>query len=78
MKEKNIPNILQYIIMTYLIAWIPWGIIIFANQFGYLKQGTLLFMIPHTIGVCAPPIAIIILMVKWEKIKRIKDVYICI
>lgn len=76
MKEKNIPKMLQYIVLTYLISWISWGIIIVANQFGYLKYDTLPFMIPLTIGTCGPPIAIIILMVKWGRIKGIKDVYI--
>lgn len=47
---------INYLIGTFLITFIMWGIIIVANQFGYLQYGTPIAMILYVIGGNAPPI----------------------
>jgi len=54
----------NYLIGTFLTTYILWGIIIVANQFGYLKYGTPISMILYIIGGNAPPIIAYILLRK--------------
>jgi len=56
----------NYLIGTFLTTYILWGIIIVANQFGYLKYGTPISMILYIIGGNAPPIIAYILLRKWN------------
>lgn len=50
-------KIWKFILLTFAITWIPWGIIILANQFGALSYGTPLFMVLFLIGGQGPAIA---------------------
>jgi len=63
----------EYLIMTFSITWICWGIIIAANQFGILEYGTPLAMILFLLGGNAPPVASFILLKKWGEIDGLKS-----
>lgn len=63
---------INYLIGTFLLTYIMWGIIIVANQFGYLQYGTPISMILYIIGGNAPPIAAYIVLKKEHKITSIK------
>ena len=50
--------------LTFCITWGLAGIILIANQFGYLKFGTPLNTALFLIGVCAPTIAAFVILPK--------------
>lgn len=55
----------RYLGYTFGLSWISWGIIVIANQFGFLQIGTLqsmLFLIP---GGISPAISIILIKKKY-------------
>ena len=56
--------VIQTVVLTFCIAWIITGIILFSNQFGYLKFGTPLFYIFYLLGANAPAIAAFIVLPK--------------
>lgn len=64
---------LHYLIGTFLVTYIMWGIIIIANQIGYLPYGTPLSMIFYVIGGNAPPIIAYVVLKKAHKITGIKE-----
>jgi len=64
---------MNYLIGTFLITYIMWGIIFIANQIGYLKYGTPISMILFVIGGNAPPIMAYIVLKKEIKITGIKQ-----
>ncbi|WP_040214578.1 CPBP family intramembrane glutamic endopeptidase [Clostridium polynesiense] len=64
---------INYLIGTFLITYIMWGIIIAANGVGYLQHGTPISMILYTIGGNAPPIAAYAVLKKAHKIAGIKQ-----
>ncbi|WP_017414314.1 CPBP family intramembrane glutamic endopeptidase [Clostridium tunisiense] len=63
---------INYLIGTFLITFIMWGIIIVANQFGYLQYGTPIAMILYVIGGNAPPIVAYAVLRKGNKTITIK------
>lgn len=64
---------INYLIGTFLITYIMWGIIIVANQIGYLQYGTPISMILYIIGGNAPPIVAYAVLKKEHKITGIKQ-----
>jgi len=75
MNGKNKKVIYKYILIAYYVTWLLWGIVIFANQFGYLQvtsigfsSGTFLYMTLLGIGGCGPAISAIILLSKIMKV----------
>lgn len=54
MTDKKI--IVWYLIGTFLLTYLMWGVIITANHFGYLKFGTFFYMIIYAAGGLAPTI----------------------
>jgi uncharacterized protein len=67
------PITIKYLIGTFLITYIMWGIIIVANQNGYLQYSTPIWMILFIIGGNAPPIAAYAVLRKEHKITNIKQ-----
>ena len=63
---------INYLIGTFLLTYITWGIIIAANQFGYLQYGTPLSIILYVIGGNAPPIMAYAVLKKERIITGIK------
>lgn len=70
--RKNIAA--SYLVCTYVVSWIAWGIIVFANQYGYLGFGTPLSLIIWGIGGLGPAFAIIILKFKQSVFTKANDV----
>lgn len=68
-------KILEFLVLTFFITWICWGIIIIANRFGYLEYGTAVFMILFLIGGNGPPIASYILQKKYGEIDGLKTFF---
>lgn len=64
---------INFLIRTFLITYIMWGIILVANQIGYLQYGTSASMIIFIIGGNAPPIAAYAVLRKEHKITNIKQ-----
>lgn len=64
---------IHYLIGTFLITYIMWGIIIVANRMGYLQYGTPISMILYIIGGNAPPISAYVVLIKEHKISNIKQ-----
>ena len=56
--------VFKTVLLAFCIAWVITGIIIFANQFGYLKFGTPLSWILFVIGAMAPAIAAFMILPK--------------
>jgi membrane protease YdiL (CAAX protease family) len=56
----------KYLIYTFSLSWILWGIIIIANQFNLLQYGSPLFYIFFIGGGVAPPICAILLKKKYS------------
>jgi len=48
LKDKEI--ITKYLIGTFSLTFLMWGIILFFNQYGYLKTGTIAFWVIYCIG----------------------------
>jgi len=66
-------RIREFLLITFSITWVCWGSIIIANQFDFLKYGTLLSMILLIVGGNAPPIATYILLRKWGETDGLKS-----
>jgi membrane protease YdiL (CAAX protease family) len=66
-------KIVKFLLLTFCISWLCWGVIIFANQFGLLPYGTFLSMILFIIGGNGVPIASYILLKKWGEIDGFKS-----
>lgn len=64
---------INYLIGTFLITYIMWGIIIAANQIGYLQYGTPISIILYIIGGNAPPIAAYVVLKRGGKIASIRQ-----
>lgn len=64
---------IHYLIGTFLITYIIWGIIIVANQMGYLQYGTPISMTLYMIGGNAPPVVAYIVLKKEHQITGIKQ-----
>lgn len=64
---------INYLIGTFLITYIMWGVIIVANQFGYLKYGTPISVVLFVIGGNAPPIMAYMVLKKEHIITGIKQ-----
>lgn len=65
---------LKLVIGSFSLAWLSWGGIIIANQFGYFKYGTPLFMALYALGGLAPAIVAITLLLK-NKIMPAKQLF---
>lgn len=65
-------KIREFVLLTFCISWLCWGVIIIANQFGFLQYGTFLSMILFLIGGNGAPIASYILFKKWGEIDGFK------
>ena len=63
----------SFLIGTFLISYLTWGIIIASNQFGYLKFGTPLSMLLFVTGGNAPLIMAYIVLKKAHKISGIRQ-----
>lgn len=63
----------KYLIGTFLITYIMWGLIIAANQVGYFEYGTPVSMILFIIGGNAPPIMAYMVLRKEHMITGIKQ-----
>lgn len=66
-------KIREFLLLTFCISWISWGIIIVANQFGFLKYGTFPAMILFLVGGNGAPIASYITLKKWGEIDGFKS-----
>jgi uncharacterized protein len=64
---------IKYLVGTFLITYIMWGIIIAANQFGYLKYGTPFSLILFAIGGNAPPIVAYVVLKREHKINGFRQ-----
>jgi membrane protease YdiL (CAAX protease family) len=64
---------INYLIGTFFITYLMWGIIIAANQIGYLHYGTPISTILYIIGGNGPPIAAYAVLKKEHKITGIKQ-----
>lgn len=63
----------KYLIGTFIVTYLMWGIIIFANQFGYLKYGTPASLILFFIGGNAPPAVAYVVLKRGKKIRGFKQ-----
>ncbi|MDP4177129.1 MAG: type II CAAX endopeptidase family protein [Bacillota bacterium] len=68
MSEKQI--IKRYLIGTFSLTYFMWGIILIANQFGYLKFGTIIFWPIYAIGGLASTIMGALLSKKSGKVEN--------
>ncbi len=66
-----------FLLLTFCISWISWGIIIIANQFGFLQYGTLLSMILFIIGGNGAPIVSYVLLKQTGEIDGVKSFLRC-
>lgn len=66
-------KIIQFLLLTFSITWLCFGVIILGNMSGKLLYGTPLFMILFIIGGNGAPIALYILFKRWNKIRNISD-----
>jgi membrane protease YdiL (CAAX protease family) len=72
--NKDFGKIMAYLVLTYVISWVFWGITIVLNNFYGLKISespiiTILWMI----GGFGPTISIIVLLLKWKQINNFKE-----
>jgi hypothetical protein len=70
--KYSVKNILQFIGLTFFVAWLSEGIMYIGNIFCILKYGTVSGMLMVAIAGAAPAIAIYILLKKWNYIKGFK------
>ncbi len=63
----------KYLIGTFIVTYLMWGIIILANQYGYLKYGTPASLILFFIGGNAPPIVSYFILKRGKKINGFKQ-----
>jgi membrane protease YdiL (CAAX protease family) len=73
-KNKDFSKVMAYLILTYAISWVCWGLTIVINNFYGLKIienpiTTLLWII----GGFGPTISIIVLLCKWKEINNFKE-----
>ena len=61
MKKEN-KRILAYLLITFLISWVAWGIAIFLTSNGYIAFNSIEGQVIHTIAVFGPAIAGLVLM----------------
>lgn len=64
---------IKYLIGTFTLSYLMWGIIIVANQFGYLKYGTPVSLILFVIGGNAPPLVAYVVLKREQRIKGFKQ-----
>ncbi|NLI53121.1 MAG: CPBP family intramembrane metalloprotease [Clostridiales bacterium] len=69
----NHKRIWSYLITTFLISWISWGIIILSNRFGYMAAGSVLYDVFVAIGGAGTAVSIIILKFKWKEFRNFRD-----
>jgi membrane protease YdiL (CAAX protease family) len=67
---------LQVVIGTFGVTWFFWGIILVANQFGYLEfsRDSVASMIPFTLGGLAPSIVVFVVLLK-GKTMSVKELF---
>lgn len=72
MENNYKSRIIKFLLLTFCISWLCWGLIIIANQFGLLPYGTFLSMLIFVVGGNGAPIASYILLKKWGEIDGFK------
>jgi membrane protease YdiL (CAAX protease family) len=72
MDKSAFDKIIAYLIITYAISWVFWGLVIILNNYYAIKFNNPIITILWTIGGFGPTISPIILMVTWKKINNIK------
>lgn len=74
--KMSTKTVLQVVIGTFGIAWISFGILIIANQFGYLEFSRESFvpMIFYTLGGLTPSIVVFVVLLK-NKIMPVKELF---
>lgn len=60
---------LKFALLTFLITYVCWGIILIANQYGFLEYGTPLMMVFFITGGISPAIVAIALLLKTKSTK---------
>lgn len=60
---------LKFALLTFLITYVCWGIILIANQYGFLEYGTPLMMVFFITGGVSPAIVAIALLLKTKSTK---------
>lgn len=63
---------IKYLTWTFIMTYIMWGVILIANQFGYLKFNTPVSVVLYVIGGNMPPIISYIVLKQAGKIKSLK------
>jgi hypothetical protein len=69
-QKDNYKKIISFILLTFLISWVSWGILIIVDKFGLNNNiHTFLWML----GGFGPTGAVIILLIKWKIINNTID-----
>lgn len=61
---------MQFLLLTFLITWLCFGTIIIGNLYEKLLYGTPIFMILFIVGGNGAPIAVYILLKRWNKTRK--------
>jgi membrane protease YdiL (CAAX protease family) len=73
-KSKDFNKVMTYLILTYAISWVFWGLTIVMNNFYGLKiLENPITTISLVIGGLGPTISIIALLCKWKQINNFKE-----
>ena len=64
----------RYLLGTFLLSYIAWGIIILANCFGKLQYGTPLSMVLYLIGGFSPTIVACIVLIRDKEVEGLKQI----
>ena len=67
-------TVIQYLIGTFVLSYLSWGIIILANQYDQLKYGTPISMILYLIGGLSPTIIACIVLIRQKEVSGFKQI----
>jgi uncharacterized protein len=72
--ESNSKRIKSYLILTFLITWGSWGIILSLQLFNLIQAGSLIYNVLFTIGGAGTALSIIILKFRWKEFTALRDI----
>jgi membrane protease YdiL (CAAX protease family) len=72
--NKDFSKVMAYLVLTFIISWVFWGLAIVINNFWGLKVfESPIITILWLIGGLGPGISIIVLLYKWKQINNFKE-----